>query len=114
MIRIPLQFLEAHSNSIKRFGSLSRTNKRKLLWKDRTHGYIDQIWNIRQYCTRKEMYNHLENHLGSSSHVTFMTITKMKKVILWAIDILNEGKKLDDSFNINNQWEIIPIPNFVK
>ena len=114
MIRIPLKFLTANTEIIKKFGSLSRSKRRKLLWKDRTHNYIDQIWNTRQYCTRAQMYKHLQNHLGTSPHVSIMSVSKMKMTIIWAINILNDGKKLDEQYNINNQWDFIPIPNFVK
>jgi len=111
MIRL-VQIVEPHTETMKKFGSLSRGKKRKLLWKQRTHNYIDQIWNIRGYCTRKEMYKHLQKHLGTNPHVGMMSITKMKLSIEWAIEILNKGKEIDKQYGI--EWDYIQKPNFLN
>ena len=106
-----IKIVKPYTKTIKRFGSFTRGKKRKLLWKDRTHSYIDQIWNTREYCTRNEMYSHLESHLGSCPHVSMMSIGKMKSTILWAIEILNAGRELDKKYN-KYEWELLTVPTF--
>ena len=108
-----IQFITPHTKAIEKFGTYGRGKKRKALWKDRTHTYIDLIWNSREYCTRKEMYKHLKKHIGKNPHVSCMSIPTMKKTILWAIEILNAGRDLDKKY-INKEWDLILIPNFVN
>ena len=107
------QFITPHTTAIEKFGKLSRSNKRKALWKDRTHGYIDLIWNSREYCTRRDMYKYLRKHIGKNPHVSCMSVGTMKITILWAVEILNNGRELDKKY-INKDWDLIPIPNFVN
>lgn len=104
--------VQPHTSSQRKFKEATENTKRKMLMKELTHDFIDQIWNIRGYCSRDELYKYLMILSGRSkngSHISAFNVRMCKKVISWAVDILNNGRLIDEEFG-NHDWELVAIP----
>jgi len=105
---------QPHTSYKKKFKKGPNSVRRKMLMKDLTHYFVDQIWNHREYCTRADVYVYISMFIGKSengSHISKLTVKKCKDVIGWAVDILNEGRKLDKEYK-NEHYDLVTIPSY--
>lgn len=103
----------AHTEIIKNFHSLPPKTQKQKIWKDRAHEYFDIIWERRGYVERNVLYEYLGNYLGKCPHISTMSPTVCKEVVIWSIDILNAATELEKTFGVNIHG-IIEYPKYLE
>lgn len=92
-----------HKGTDKALGRLANAELRH--WKKEAHKYFDQLWKGGEM-SRDEAYKELSTHLSILpiyTHIGMFSVETCKEVVDWSKKLLNDFRRLDLDFGIDNK-----------